>query len=479
MGRTALLLSALLLAGACTAPTERAEPAETSPPPDGPTSPVDPPASGGPGETPQPDPADTTRILVTHHHSPVRVLSTPGAVRLLSSGAPPGLQLVTDRSDVPTAEHVADPAAIVARVRQDPLLIGYVPVSVVDETVHAVRVGSVDPLRDLAAYPLRSDGPLPDPEVVTLAITGDIMLGRRVGDHLRDTGGSTSVFRPFAERLAAADITVGNLESTLSQRGSPTQGGDSFGADPAVREGLRTAGFDVIGLANNHLGDFGDRAMLDTFALLRAAGLPYVGAGRDRAEAERPLVVERGGTSVGFLAVDSIGETPAATASAPGTSRLDMPPRTGPMDEDRLARLARQVRALAARVDTVVVMTHWGTQYTNAPEPSQRRVARVLARAGADVVVGGHPHWLQGLEQVGETLVVHSLGNFIFDMDFQRRTQEGAVLELVLWDGEVRSAELVPYVIGEDFAPRPVRGGTAQRVLATAWETSRGPYALP
>ncbi|QMW64968.1 CapA family protein [Mumia sp. ZJ1417] len=463
MGRTALLVAGLVLAGCTPSPVE---PVET--PPVEPTPPVE------RVETPE-----TPRILVTHHHSPLRVLSADGAVRLLGSGSLSGLRLLTDRSDVPAAQRLGDAAAVVARVRRDPNLIGYVPVSAVDETVRPVRVGSVDPLRDPAAYPLRSEVAPPDPDIVTLAITGDLMLGRRVGAHLREAGGPTTVFRPFLKRLAAADITVGNLESTLSQRGSPTQGGDSFGADPNVRGALRAAGFDVIGLANNHVGDFGAAAMRDTFRLLREGGLPYVGAGRNRAEAERPLVVERGDTSVGFLAVDSIGESPAATGSSAGTSRLDMPPRTGPMDEERLARLARQVRALARKVDIVIVLTHWGTQYTNVPEPSQRRVARVLAQAGADVVVGGHPHWLQGLEQVGDTLVAHSLGNFVFDMDLQQRTREGAVLELVLWDGVVKGAQLVPYVIGDDFTPRPVRGGRAERILATAWETSRGPYALP
>ncbi|MDD9347146.1 CapA family protein [Mumia sp.] len=469
MGRTASTLSVLLLAVGCTigpAP----EPAQ-SPTRDRPTSAAPSPRA----ET------GAAPVFVTHHHSPLRVLTHEGALRLLSTGPPSELRLVTDRSDVPAADRLADAAAVVAAVRLDPDAVGYVSASVVDETVRTVRVESKDPIRHPAAYPLTTPqaSPAPEPEVVTVAITGDIMLGRRVGSLLRRADDPTAVFRRLASRLAGADITVGNLESTLSRRGSPTQGGDSFGGDPSVRRGLRAAGFDLVSLANNHLGDFGERAMLDTFARLRSSGLPYVGAGRDRTEAERPVIIERGDTSVGFLAVDSIGETPAATATSPGTSRLDMPPRTGPMDERRLARLEAQTRSLAARVDTVVVLTHWGTQYTNLPEPSQRRVARVVAQAGADVVVGGHPHWLQGLEQVGDTLVVHSLGNFVFDMDFQRRTREGAVLELVLWDGELKGIELVPYVIDDDFTPRPVQGARGQTVLRTAWETSTGPYALP
>lgn len=92
------------------------------------------------------------------------------------------------------------------------------------------------------------------------------------------------------------------------------------------------------------------------------------------------------------------------------------------------------------------------------------------------MVIGGHPHWVQGWEQINGGLVVHSLGNFIFDMDFMRETQEGILLELVLWDGELKAAEPTPYVIGDDFAPRPAGGKRAHDIMAMIRETSRGPY---
>src|SRR5699024_7962527 len=194
------------------------------------------------------------------------------------------------------------------------------------------------------------------------------------------------------------------------------------------------------------------------------------------ARARAPVVVERDGTRIGLIATDSIGDSPAATTNSPGTNRLSMPPRTGPLDRAVLDRIARDITALSNRVDTVIVVPHWGTQYTNVPERSQRQAAERFVRAGADLVVGGHPHWVQGWEQVGDSLVVHSLGNFVFDMDFMRQTQEGILLEIVLWDGELMAAEPVPYVIGDDFAPRLAGPERSERIIGLMRETSRGPY---
>ena len=156
-----------------------------------------------------------------------------------------------------------------------------------------------------------------------------------------------------------------------------------------------------------------------------------------------------------------------------------MPPRTGPLDRQALARITADIRALKRTVDVVVVVPHWGTQYTHRPEASQRTAARAFAEAGADLVIGGHPHWVQGWERLGSSTVVHSLGNFIFDMDFQTKTREGVFVEITLWGGEVKAVEPVPYVIDDRFTPRLARGERAQRILDDMWSTSRGPYAVP
>jgi len=311
--------------------------------------------------------------------------------------------------------------------------------------------------------------------VTTVLVTGDLMLGRRVGDRLSALGDPAAALRPMADLLAAADLTVGNLESTLSKAGRPRQGGDSFGAAPSVRQGLRLAGFDVLSLANNHTGDYGPQALVETVDRARAGGFRTVGAGADLAAAARPVVVSRNGTTFGILAFDAIGETPAAAPDAPGALRLRMPPRTGPLDRGDLARVTGIVRELADRVDVVLVLPHWGTQYTHDTVRDQRVVARRLARAGADVVVGGHPHWVQGVESLAGGLVAYSLGNFVFDMDFMQQTQEGVLLALRFRGDRLEQARLRPYVIGPDFAPRLAPGPRGDAILADVRRASRTP----
>ena len=129
------------------------------------------------------------------------------------------------------------------------------------------------------------------------------------------------------------------------------------------------------------------------------------------------------------------------------------------------------VRRLADRVDVVVVMPHWGTQYTERPEPIQTYVARRLARAGADLVVGGHPHWVQGASLIGDALLVNSLGNFTFDM-VEPEKNEGLVLEATYWDDELKGVTFVPYRIGPDHAPRVVPYAAAGRMFANFWRFS-------
>jgi poly-gamma-glutamate synthesis protein (capsule biosynthesis protein) len=153
-----------------------------------------------------------------------------------------------------------------------------------------------------------------------------------------------------------------------------------------------------------------------------------------------------------------------------------MQPRTGPLSAADLGRAERAIRGLEARVDVVIVIPHWGDQYTNVPVPGQRRVGRALLDAGADLVVGGHPHWVQGVQVHRGGLVVHSLGNFVFDMDSSTQTQEGVMLDAVFWGRELRAVDFVPYVIGPDFAPRLTDGERAVSILDQVAVASDAPF---
>ena len=424
-------------------------------------------ASGAGTETPTPErhrhesegDADQPLVIAVHHTSALRAVSLRRACRIAVGES--DLRVTTGR-----------PQAALRAVVRDPATVAVVPAHAVGPQVRVLSVAGMDPLRVPRRYPLRAPASEPPGPVTTVTVVGDIMLGRGVAEAARGSGDPAPALRPTARRLARADVTVGNLENTLSRAGAPTQGGDSFAADPAVVGALREAGFDVLGLANNHLGDYGDRALVQTVRRLNTGGIATFGAGATVSRAWRPAVVERDGVRFGFLGFNAIGESPDVALGQPGVVSVDMPPRTGPLDEAALRRFEASLRRLGRRVDVVVAMPHWGTQYTNRPEPIQSRVARRLVRAGADVVVGGHPHWLQGVEIVRGRLVAHSLGNFVFDMDFMRETQEGAVLEMTFWGAELKAAEFVPYVMDDRFAPRFVSGRRAEQVLAVMRATS-------
>jgi hypothetical protein len=447
----------------------------TAEPPDpGPRSEQSPTDSPGAGPDPgTQDRSPATRqpvVLVSHATSAGLALSRREAGRVLRRGlagrpvlAAPGLPT---GPGVPVAEGAR---SVVREVERRPELVGIVPATAVGPTVRPALVGGADPIRAPEDYPLTVPGPEP-PEPTTLTVVGDVMLTRGVTD-------PANARRPLGPRLRSADLTVGNLESTLSTAGAAQQGGDSFGAGPELLGPLGRAGFDALSLANNHTGDFQDLALIETVRLLRRSAIIPFGAGKDLTEASRPAVVERNGVRFGFLGFNAIGETPMAGPGTPGALSVRMPPRTGPLQEADLRHVTRQVSRLDGRVDVVVVLPHWGTQYTHSPEPVQRTVARGLVDAGADLVVGGHPHWVQGLDLHDGVVIAHSLGNFVFDMDFMTETQQGVVLEAAYWGDELKSFDLVPYRMDRTFAPRPAGPDESAEILGDVWSTSTGPFS--
>ncbi len=208
--------------------------------------------------------------------------------------------------------------------------------------------------------------------------------------------------------MQSADIMWLNNEFTYSTRGKPLSGKMyTFRADPERAQNLKLLGVDIVGLANNHVYDYGEAALLDTMDTLDEVGIPYVGAGRDLQSAKKPVYLQADGRTVAFVAASRAEKnkmTPQATDSKAGILRC--------YDTE----LFKQSIAEAAQnADLVIALPHWGTEYSTVLEPVQKQTAREYIDAGADAVIGAHTHCLQGFEFYNGAPVIYSLGNYWFN----------------------------------------------------------------
>ncbi|NPV09259.1 MAG: CapA family protein [Anaerolineae bacterium] len=293
---------------------------------------------------------------------------------------------------------------------------------------------------DLDAYPWlyrRSGPPLTDGEpVASVLVVGDVMLGRGVAPAL----GGAGVSDPLAALpwLGAADLTLGNLESLIVDR--PPPDAHSLAAPPGAAVALRQAGFDLLGLANNHALDRGARGLVETVARLRLAGVAAVGAGPSVETACAPVVREVNGIRLAVLAFDASG-FPSGETGTPGWT-------TAGWDQ---ARALAAIGVARREAQGVIVSVHWGYEYQVHSDPYQRRLARAMVEAGADLVVGHHPHVVQETEVQGESFVAYSLGNFVFDQQ-QGDTRQGLALRALFDRDGLRAVQGLPVWAGS--APR-------------------------
>ncbi|MCH7812278.1 MAG: CapA family protein [Chloroflexi bacterium] len=294
--------------------------------------------------------------------------------------------------------------------------------------------------------------------VVTIAAVGDVMLGRNLTGWMEERG----AFYPF-ERIATllqdADLTVANLEVALTERGEPQDKAYLFRAPPRFAVGLAKAGIDVVSLANNHVADYGREGVEDTLAALDQIGVLHAGAGLNEAAALRPAFADVDGLRIAFLAYTDILRNTFASGDNYGVAQAQE------------EAIAAGVRAAREQADVVVVMLHSGTEYATAPNPAQRGFARAAIDAGALLVLGHHPHVLQGWERYGGGLIVYSLGDFVFDLEHdprnvQERAFETVVLYVTLTVDEILEVRPEPVVIDllED-RPRPPTPAEAAEIL--------------
>ena len=301
----------------------------------------------------------------------------------------------------------------------------------------------------------------------TLTAVGDIMLARGVGT-LIDRYGTGYPLGLVADILSSSDISFANLESPIGVGGSPLPGKLIwFRAKPKTVDCLTGAGIDAVTLANNHTLDYDSENLLETIAILDRAGIAHCGAGRNLTEARKPAIVQRKGITVAFLGYNEFAHPNLFWSLRYPRTLLAGPdvPGTPPID---LTMVAEDIAAARQVADVVVVAYHWGQEYTNHPVPyfgkDLKAIARRTIELGADIVLGFHPHAIQGLEVYRGGLIAYSLGNFVMD---QKReiTRESMIVRCLISKKGVLATEVIPAMI-EDGRPRRLYGDEASRLLA-------------
>lgn len=260
---------------------------------------------------------------------------------------------------------------------------------------------------------------------ISFMFAGDVMLDRDVRESvIRNASGNFSFLFEKAGFLKEADITFGNLEGPISDMGEDSGNAYSFRMHPAVINSLKEAGFDVLSIANNHIGDYGKTAFEDTISRLENESIAPIG--------KNLKIIERDGVKTGFLAFSETG---------PDWIRI-------PENFEAITKDA------AGQVDILIVSLHFGEEYQNKPNERQIKLARLAIDSGAKIVIGHHPHVIQDTENYKDGLVAYSLGNFIFDQIFSEETMKGLALEVVVsGDGKIKSVNKSVVKINKSYQP--------------------------
>lgn len=308
-------------------------------------------------------------------------------------------------------------------------------------------------------------------KVVKLTSTGDIILGRTVYKKMTQKG-YLSPFSLVSDRLSSADLTFGDLETPLSDSQKPPTTGMSFLAPTKAIEGILASGFDVLGLANNHSTNFGTTAFSDTLTTLKENKIEYVGGGENEAEAKSYKVLNSKGKRIAFVDANSIIGDVAALGSKSGDWHFNLSP-WGKRDESQVDEFLNVVKEAKKDSDLTVVMVHWSAEYTHDPSGEMKKLGHELIDAGADLIVGTHPHWTQGVEVYKGKLIAYSLGNFVFDQEWSRETKEGLIMDSYIYKDKVLSVNLTPVLVEDYHRPRILDQKEGAPLMAAVWESSR------
>lgn len=290
---------------------------------------------------------------------------------------------------------------------------------------------------------------------LVILASGDTMLGSWAEITIPDSGFAYP-FQYLTAYTTTADIFFTNLEAPFGSGGTPFDKKYTFRVKPEMIRVLLAGKINLVSLANNHTMDFGPSCLQQTRELLDEHGIRHAGAGRNRKEARQPAIMEVKGKKIGFLSYSlTFPEEFWATDTSAGTCF--------PYESFVFKDVAR----LDSTVDFVIVSCHWGQELMQTPKPYQVNLARRLIDHGADLILGHHPHVLQGIEFYKDRLIAYSLGNFIFG-SYSESAKESILLRITLQSADISTVQAIPinvYNKEVDFRPAPLQGEAKEAFL--------------
>jgi poly-gamma-glutamate synthesis protein (capsule biosynthesis protein) len=295
------------------------------------------------------------------------------------------------------------------------------------------------------------------PEPITLAFAGDT-------NYESVAGSAADRIRPFQDLLSSADFAMVNLETAITEQGTPVGKEFTFRAPPSVLAGLQENGVDAVTMANNHGMDFGPVGLADSLEAKKTSPIPVLGIGANEDEAFAPLVTEVKGHTVSVIAATQVLDASLITAWTATDAQ------GGLASAKREDRLVEEVVKARAASDIVVVFLHWGVERTTCPSESQQSLAVTLRDAGADVIVGSHAHRVLAGGRLADSVVHYGLGNFGFYAQGAEASTTG-VFTVTLRERRAESYQWHPGVI-RDRVPEPVTDAAGLDAVA-AWDQLR------
>lgn len=278
-------------------------------------------------------------------------------------------------------------------------------------------------------------------EELVLSFVGDMMFDRSVAGYIRSKG-CDYIFQGYEEHFKNSDIVFGNLETALSHHGEPSKDKEyTFRSSPDIAPFLKKYNFNALSIANNHSLDYGPAAFADAMKILRDNEISYGGGGHNRQQAMEGVVIDKKGVKIGFIAFTRV--TPSvdwyAGAKKPGIIGAYK------IHEESVLEA---VKSLNDRCDLMVVSLHWGKEVSTVIRREEMELSHKLVDSGADVIMGHHPHVVQGIEMYNNKPIFYSLGNFIFTTS-RAEICNNTIMATVRYEvgGELKSVEAIPGII--------------------------------